>query len=1074
MTTPPLTATSPLLLGSVKPWQSPELQGLGRLSARATLYHYADVRSAQTAQREQSPWLHLLNGEWDFRLVERPEAVPATFMSESGMTDCDMTETAAPPAWSTVPVPGNWTLHTDDRPHYTNVQMPFSERPPTVPVANPTGLYRRTFDLPAHWDGRRTVLHFGGAESVLYVWVNGAFVGLSKDSRLPAEFDLSPHLRPGMNLLACAVVKWSDASFIEDQDGWWMGGLHREVYLYSTPRTFVQDVQVRAQPGGADAASTLEVTVSVEGQLTTGSQVSAQLYGSDGQAVFAEPLAPLPRQPRTPGGQLLFAAEVADPQLWSAEVPALYTVVISVHAPDGSLHDCTSVRTGFRRVEVTDRQLLINGQAARILGVNRHDHSDTRGSAVTREDMRRDALLMKRHNINAVRASHYPNDPYWLELCDELGLYVFDEANIESHAFYHDLCHDPRYASAFLERGLRMVERDKNHPSIIVWSLGNESGYGPNHDALAGWIRHRDPTRPLHYEGAVAVAGWAGGGAATDLICPMYPPVEAIVAWAEDAVSAERTRPLIMCEYSHAMGNSNGGLSDYFAAFDRYPGLQGGFIWEWCDHGLLVQDAQGGEQHWAYGGDFGDVPNDMNFVCDGLVFPNRTPHTGLLEYRFLARPVRVLGWHAGVLSVENRRSFTALDDLLGHWTLLLDGNVVAGGPLPTLHTAPGQRAEVPLEVPTSWTGEELHLNVRFTHRDATPWAAAGHEVACDQLDLSALLSGVDVDPPVPPAPRPLPPVEIDESADGWTLRAGDVQVEVSATRGRLEHYRAADQTVFTSGPELDLWRAPTDNDGLKLAWHRAAAGERFSGGEVDQAWINCALPVWLAAGYDRAPLVVRQTRVQAQPDGSALIELHTARVTLRGEVRHEQTCRLTPAGELEFEHVYEVDDGLPELPRLGVTLTVPAGLEQLEWFGRGPWENYRDRCAAAHVGRYRTTVSADYVPYIMPQEHGNKTGVRWLSLSGAEGRPGLRVQAQGTGPEKTGLEASVSHFTARDLEYALHTDELRPRPEITLHLDHQQRGLGTATCGPDTAERYRIRPGRHESRHVLSVLRGGR
>ncbi len=1079
MTTLPSDRRSPLMIGSVKPWESPELQQLGRLPARATLYPFGTVQTAVAGKREHSPWVQLLNGEWEFLLVERPEAVSPTFMTDSEPLDGGQGRT-----WTTLPVPGHWTFLTWDRPHYTNVQMPFPELPPAVPAFNPTGLYRRSFQVPEAWSKRRTVLHIGGAESLVYVWVNGVLVGLSKDSRLPAEFDLTPYLRQGENQLACAVVKWSDASFVEDQDKWWMGGLHREVYLYSTPLTYLQDIQIQAHPGEDGAEGQLEVTVSLGGPCSEERRVSVQLFNPAGREVFARPLAPLPKRPITFRGQrssavdsLLtplprmattarnqwcFAATVPDPHRWSAEQPALYTVVVSLHASDDSIQDCTSSRTGFRHVEVKDRQLLINGEAVRILGVNRHDHDDARGSAVTREHMRRDALLMKQHNINAVRASHYPNDPYWLDLCDELGLYVFDEANIESHAFYHELCQDARYAGAFLDRGLRMVERDKNHPAIIVWSLGNESGYGPNHDALAGWIRHRDPTRPLHYEGAMEVAGWAGGLPATDLVCPMYPLAEAIVAWAKDDSNTERRRPLIMCEYSHAMGNSNGGLSDYFNAFDAYPGLQGGFIWEWCDHGLQVPDRQGSGRHWAYGGDFGDAPNDMNFVCDGLVFPDRTPHTGLLEYRHLARPVRVLTWQSGILTIENRRSFSDLDDLQASWTLLVNGDAVAQGELPTLHTPPGTREEVPLTLPAIRFGQELHLHVAFSQRAETPWAPAGHEVSSNQLDLSALLEPVVMEAEA----QNLLTVEVTQTSDGWTLQAGEVQVDVSASRGRFENCRAAGQTIFMTGPELEIWRAPTDNDGLKLAWHREAAGQRFVEKATDQEWVNCVLPLWLAAGYNCAPLVVRSAHVDLLADGCALVELETARVMREGEVRHLQTCRVTGDGAMHFEHFYEVDEGLPELPRLGVSLELPGTLETLEWYGRGPWENYRDRCSSAHVGHYQVNVTADYVPYIMPQEYGNRTGVRWLTLCGDDDRPGLRVEA-GT----TELEVSASHFTSHDLEYALHTDELIPRSEIYLHLDHLQRGLGTASCGPDTSERFRILPGRFLSRQTLRVIR---
>ncbi len=501
----PAPPTSPLFLGSLKPWQSPELQQLGRLSARATLYAFDTPAQARRGLREASPWFQSLGGDWDFFLAERPEAVSPDFMTPAGRT----------PEWTTLPVPGNWTLHSWDKPHYTNVQMPFSEHPPQVPAENPTGLYQRSFHVPANWQRRRTVLHFGGAESVLYVWLNGEFVGLSKDSRLPAEFDITPHLRSGENLLACAVVKWSDASFIEDQDQWWMGGLHREVYLYSTPATFIQDVQVRAEPDTDLSGGTLDVAITLgleEPLLGFGGSVSVQLYGPDGQGIFPEPLPALPRSPTTPRTQLRFSASLTAVRLWSAEQPQLYTAVISLHAPDGTLLDCTSLRTGFRRVEVRDRQLLINSQPVRILGVNRHDHDDRRGSAVTREGMRQDALLMKRHNVNAVRASHYPNDPYWLDLCDELGLYVFDEANIESHAFYHDAVpRRPLRRRLSRRADCGWWSATRTTPRVIVWSLGNESGYGPNHDALAGWIRRRDPSRPLHYEGAVGGGRLVGG-----------------------------------------------------------------------------------------------------------------------------------------------------------------------------------------------------------------------------------------------------------------------------------------------------------------------------------------------------------------------------------------------------------------------------------------------------------------------------------------------------------------------------------------------------------------------------------
>ena len=492
--------------------------------------------------------------------------------------------------------------------------MPFDEKPPNVPSENPTGIFRRRFARP---EGERVVLHFGGSEGALFVELNGEPVGIHKDARTPAEFDVT-HLLEDDNELVCAVVQWSDASFVEDQDQWWHGGLPRDVFLYATPREYIADVFAR---GFADG----RFEVDAPGEL--------RLLDPDGRTVLDGP------------------GRLEDPLLWSAEAPHLYTL----HVTAGD--DEVSCQVGFRTVEIAGRQLLLNGRPLRICGVNRHDHDDRRGRAVTRELMEADVRLMKAFNVNAVRCSHYPNDPYWLDLCDRHGLYVIDEANIEAHAYYDEVCNDPRYADAFMERVQNMVERDKNHPSVILWSLGNESGYGPNHDAAADWLRERDPTRPLHYEGAIN-RDWSGGRRATDIVCPMYADVDSIEAFAE---FSDDPRPLILCEFSHAMGNSNGGLADYYAAFDRHDALQGGFVWEWIDHGIRVGD------HWAYGGDFGEQRHDANFCADGLVWPDRTPHPAMYELKYLAAPLEVEHLGDGRFRIHNRNLFTGLDHLRGEW-----------------------------------------------------------------------------------------------------------------------------------------------------------------------------------------------------------------------------------------------------------------------------------------------------------------------------------------------------------------------------------------------------------------------
>ena len=1029
-----------LQTGSLKTWQSPETLSLNRLPARATLYPYPTAAAARTGDREKSAWWQSLNGHWDFCLVGRPEDVPAEFVRPEFQPGA---------GWSKLPVPSNWTMHGHDRPHYTNVIMPFPHSPPQVPEQNPTGLYRTTLTVPADWSGRRVILHVGGAESVLYLWVDGQPVGLAKDTRLPSEFDLTPFVRAGgTHVLAAAVVKWSDASFVEDQDQWWMGGIHREVYLYSQAEHYLEDVFARGdlEDNLRDGRLRVSVRLGAPDLEAKGCAIRVQLYDASGKAVFRKAATGLSSDKdvwRNPRKLVEFDLPVRRPRLWSAETPHLYTLVVTLVAPDGREVEHTSSRIGFRRVEVRNRQMLVNGAPVRITGVNRHEHDDTHGKAVTREGMLRDVQVMKQFNVNAVRTSHYPNDAHWYDLCDEYGLYVFDEADVEAHAFYQEICRDNRYAPAFLDRGLRMVERDKNHPSILAWSLGNESGYGAHHDAMAGWIRHRDPSRLLHYEGAVTW-DWQTGQPATDLVCPMYPQIEKLIAWAKDRKAPDQRRPLIMCEFSHAMGNSNGSLGDYFDAFDRYPGLQGGFIWEWVDHGIKRRDASG-RDYWAYGGDFGDEPNDRNFVCDGLVWPDRTPHPGLYEFKHLAQPVRVEAVDArrGRFRLQNRRWFNPLTDLRGMWELLVNGDPVKTGPLPKLTAAPRAAQAVTLSWPKLelTARDEVHVTFRFFTRDATSWCLAGHEVAWSQLSVpvTAFAKAPRIVKPAVTAA----PVAIETTGEGWLVHAGDTEFAVDRDRGALEHLRVRGRELITRGPQLNVWRAPTDNDGLKLFPVVNWGGARM-------------LTDCLKVGYDRLELAETKSELRTARDGTHrfIIRQRWLCPGVKRFITHTHIYDIKPDGTLDMANTFEVDKRLPELPRLGISLILPAGLEQLEWFGRGPLENYSDRNRSSIVARHRSTVAAQYVPYILPQEHGNHTGVRWLALQDTSGA-GVRFSAARP------MEASASHFTAQDLYAAKHTTDLVPRPEVHVNLDCGQRGLGTASCGPDTLPKYRIQPGKY-------------
>ena len=1040
--------------GATKTWMHPETVSLGRLPARATLYPHPDIETAKAYRPdislpESSPHVRSLNGDWRFSLVERPEAIPEAFI-QPDFDDAD---------WADLPVPSNWTMHGYDRPQYTNVQMPFDTAPPNVPDDNPTGLYRTRFEVPADWDGRRIVLQIGGAESVLYVWVNGRPVGMGKDSRLPHEFDVAAWVRPGGdNLLACAVVKWSDASFVEDQDQWWMGGIHRDVRLYSTAPTYLADLFARATLDDDYRDGRLKITAKLgfSGEPEDGWEVEAQLYDDDGQAVLAEPLrgavkaaTPGYNPYRGPLGLITFDAEVAAPRLWSSETPNLYTLVVSLRRGDESAIEATSCRVGFRRVELGDRELLINGKPVLIRGMNRHEHDPVRGKAVTRENMIADIKLMKQFNVNAVRNSHYPNAEAWYDLCDAYGLYLVDEANLESHGFLHTLCNDPRYASQFLERAVRMVERDKNHPSVIVWSLGNESGYGPGHDAMAGWIRHVDPSRPLHYEGAVW--GWetsAAGARASDLICPMYAPIDAIVTWAEADDPGDR-RPLILCEYSHAMGNSNGSLGDYWDAFETHHGLQGGFIWEWCDHGIarLTED---GRPFMAYGGDFGDKPNDLNFCCDGIVSAEREPHPGLWEFKSLAQPlaVRWIDAETGRVEVVNKRDFTSLSDLRGTWSLEVDGREIAAGELPRLDTPPGEAEAVTIAAPRPELvpGQEGFLMVRFALAEATPYAPAGHEVAWSQLPAQLPVSASTlIHSRGPPAA-----LAVHDSGDRVSVTGDGFEATFSRLTGGLDGLVWRNHPIILAGPRLQVWRGATDNDGIK-GWP----------GQTRRA-----LGRWKAAGLNELMLAPARLTVERGEDGATVrVEQIAACGAAAEAVIHRHDYLIHADGRIEVRNRFRVDPAVADLPRLGVSLTLPEGFETMAWFGRGPLENYSDRRRAAWVGRFEGTVAGQYVPYVLPQEHGNKTELRWIELAGPQAVVRFTPEAF--------CEGSASHFTPEDLFAARHVTDLTPRAEVLVNLDVAQRGLGTASCGPDTLERYRIAAGDHALNFGIQVREAG-
>jgi beta-galactosidase len=1044
-------------------WQDPHIVGVNKEPPHVSLASYIDEGPA--LEGSLSPYVRLLNGRWKFAWSPNPASAPVDFDQE----DFDDT------AWDDISVPGNWQLQgTDptrlareggpyDGPIYTNVVYPFPidvqlmtafvqmyadlgdephsmldvqlpayafERPLIVPADdNPTGCYRTRFSLSDAWAGRKVFLCFEGVDSAFHVWLNGTYVGYSQDSRLPAEFDVTPAARHGENLLAVRVYRWSDGSYLEDQDFWRLSGIFRDVVLWSAPRVRVRDFRVGTELDAAyeDAELKLRVALKNEGdQKVSGYRLEAKLLDAEGHSVLTEPLSAEVAMVAGETIELDLSRTLATPHKWSDEDPYLYTLLISLYDAQGEVLEIERSQVGFRQVEIKAGQLCVNGRPVRIKGVNRHEHDPDTGHAVSVASMVRDIELMKRFNINAVRTSHYPNDPRWYDLCDAYGLYVFDEANVESHGVWDRLAKDPAWQQAFMERVSRMVERDKNHPCVLVWSLGNESGYGQNLKRAADWVHAYDPTRPLFYHPAEDAPG-------VDILAPMYPPVERILSMAQDGTE---TRPIIMCEYAHAMGNSPGGLKEYWEAIEAHPRLQGGFVWDWVDQGLR-QVNEDGEEWYAYGGDFGDMPNDGNFCINGLVWPHRVPQSALWELKKVHEPVHVeaVDLERGRLKITNRQLCSNLEGLAITWALEADGKRLRDGVLPALDTPPGASTEIelPYERPHLVAGTECWLVLRFTLAQDTLWAEKGHEVAWSQFLLPWTAPGPEMDLGA------MPELGVEEGAAAVTLRGSDFSLVFDRASGRIIAWDVGGSPILRSGPELNLWRAPTDNDAKRLAG------------------------LWREAGLHR--LVERATAFSVAQQTPQWTQVTVETRDDRAGVTSRYVYDVYGSGDVVLEHTLQLDKDLPPLPRIGIKLTLPEGYEQFSWYGRGPHESYADCKLGAPIDVHSGTVNEQYVPYIKPQEHGNKTDVRWATLTNVRGE-GLLVVGLPL------LNVSVHRYTSDDLTAAEHTCALQAQKDIILNVDLAQSGLGSESCGPGVLPQYRLEEPEYRYRLRLTPLSG--
>ena len=1085
-------------------WENPEIQEINRLPMRSPLLPFASPEEAlsdaiagpEYRKGDANPYFLSLDGEWKFKLLENPmDDLPAQgdnyapgSMREGDGLPFWMNLAYNADSWPAILVPGTWTRQGYDKPHYTNVQMPFQAAPPRAPEQNPTGLYRRTFTLPAAWKGRRVVLHIGSAESVALIYVNGAFAGAGKDTRLPSEYDISRFLHEGENVLCIKVVRYSDASYVEDQDQWWYGGIHRSVFLYSTSDCFIKDV--KAVPGnitlknGAPIGK-IDLSVTIGGKVPEGRSTGnvgiaanesaspfvikynlypfklpedfidagekakallngkGEISGSEGKWKEMDIFCNYRANADTCHDEI----QLKNPKLWSHEEANLYLLLVSLYRDEKHI-ESTAFVTAFRNLEITNRELRINAKAVPIKGVNRHEHDEKTGKTLSTKAMVKDLELLKKYNFNAVRTSHYPDDERWYELCDRYGIYLVDEANIESHCFYDQICADGRWLNAFVTRIQRMAERDKNHPSIIIWSLGNESGWGANHEAGAAWLRFYDPSRLLNYEGAVRPT-FRGQGSAnldslcqgknvTDIIGPMYPPLELIDGFAK---YREDTRPLIMIEYSHAMGNSNGGLADYWKVIENNHGLQGGFIWEWIDHGLETFSPDG-KKYWKYGGDFGDEPSDYDFVCDGLLLPDQTVKPGMEECRQVFAPVRLTPIPEKPFGffVENRYDFSRLGCLEMRWAFCADipggeEKIIREGVISLPDIEPGEKTEISLmeDMPDlSKQSGAVYIRVDFVLTRDTPLVKAGHIVARGERLLRDAL-----------------PMEV------------GVLIDNDFPRGKEE---APEDFAGLFKPSL--FRVPTQNDGLKTFMHLRGdpAASFFYMDKAMYPWLDLDL-IHLGIAEERTidclyeGFPARCYTAQLCSGPAASEENKRRRIGTYNAI----TARICSgasknASALLLDILFDLDPTLPELPKVGITAKVPSRYGEISWFGRGPHESYPDRMAAALLGRYRHSIKELEVPYVMPQENGNRSGVRNLTLIPSDGDEKITIIAEQP------VNFSVSRYSQEKLWEARHTCDLVDLTEgkdgyYFLNIDIAQRGVGTATCGPDTRPEYRVRSG---------------
>ncbi|HBS86972.1 MAG TPA: hypothetical protein DEA97_10470 [Bacteroidales bacterium] len=1005
-------------------WKDVSVTHINKMDAHTWYIPYQDEKSAIIGNPENSVYYKLLNGSWKFKLSKNPKIRPVDFYKNDYKTD----------SWDNIPVPANWEMHGYDIPIYVNQPyefMPYGVQPvpPYLPEDwNPVGQYKTEFTIPSNWKNRQTIIHFGAVKSAFYLWINGEFVGYSEDSKLPAEFDITKYIKSGSNKLAVEVYRWSDGTYLECQDFMRISGIERDVFIYSKPKVqlfdyfFKPDLKNNYNDGSFNVDITLRningkpcgniyvVERPVPPELLNLKVPKPDYYINiklkDKENLVFE---------KETGANIYFDTVIynintdsfliKNVKKWSAETPNLYDLIITLKDKNKKTIDIICDKVGFRTCEIKNGQLLINGAAVLFKGVNRHEHDEFTGHVISKESMLKDIKLMKRYNINAVRTCHYPNDPYWYKLCDEYGLYLIDEANIESHGMGYDeesLAKDTTWLKAHMERTTRMVERDKNHPSIVIWSLGNEAGDGINFQKTSAWIKSRDKSRPVHYERA----GWEPH---TDIYCPMYPGIGHLI----DYALRPQTRPLIMCEYAHAMGNSTGNLQDYWDVIEKYDQLQGGFIWDWVDQGYAAQNERG-LKYWKYGGDWGDekvIPSDENFCCNGLVAADRNPHPGLFEVKNVYQYIKFkrVANNADEFEIKNMYDFINLDNFIIKWNITEDTKVIKSGIIEKPDIEPGKSELIDLKISEITFNPDQDYFITFTAEPAVdlPLIPAGYILASEQIQLSLQQKMIlkQSDPPK---------IKLDDAKSSFNIKGMDFSVFINKTYGKITSYKYKGAELLIEGPAPVFWRPITDND---FGW-----GMQNKCAVWKDVWKDLKVYNYESKVIDGQNIVITFTYQIAEIDAQYIIKYY-----------------ISGNGQVDiYNHFIPGKKDLPVIPRVGMRMKLPKEMAGLKWYGRGPQENYCDRKTSAFVDVYESTVADQLVTYVSLQETGHKCDVRWLTLS--DSLKGLNIIGNPM------FEFSALYYTIENLNResrgSLHLNEVPENDFIELIIDYKHMGVG--------------------------------